>query len=152
MRAVTIQTSAAKVATVQQDSAHAQALYEQGVKVARESGDQLTLIPGLEGLAAAVAAQGNPVWAAQLWGAAQTLRETSGAPLPPVERVPYQRALEALRTRLGEQAFATAWAQGRTLSLEQALGTPAQGRSLPAPRETSHHLRPQHRLQPILTG
>ncbi len=116
----------AKVATVQQDSAHSQALYEQGVKVARESGDKLTIIPGLEGLASAVAAQGNHVWAAHLWGAAEALREAIGAPLPPVERAPYHQAVEALRTQLGEQAFATAWAQGRTLSLEQALAAPGQ--------------------------
>ena len=116
----------AEVATVEGDAPRAQALYEQGVGVARKAGDQRMLTSGLEGLAAAVAAQGNPVWAAHLWGAAETLRETIGAPLPPVERVPYQRAVAAARTRLGEQAFASAWAQGRTMSLEQALATPGQ--------------------------
>src|SRR5438045_7851824 len=102
----------AKVSTVQQDYAHSQALYEQGVKVARESGDALTIIPGLEGLAAAVAAQGNHAWAAHLWGAAETLRETIGAPLPPVERTSYQRAVASSRSQLGEHAFARAWAEG----------------------------------------
>ncbi len=116
----------AQMATVQQDAAHSQALYEQGIKVARESGDKLTIIPGLEGLAATVAAQGNHVWAAHLWGAAETLRETIGVPLPPVERVPYHRAVAVARTQLGEQAFATAWVEGRMMSVEQALATPKQ--------------------------
>ena len=116
----------AKVAAVQQNSTYVQTLYEQGIKVARESGDTLTIIPGLEGLATAVAAQGNHIWAAHLWGAAETLRETIGSPLPPVERVSYHRAVASSRTQLGEQAFAAAWAQGRTLSPEQVLATPGQ--------------------------
>ena len=85
-------------------------------------------------VAAAVAAQGNHTWAAHLWGAAEALREAIGTLLPPVERVPYDRAVEALRTRLGEQAFAAAWAEGRTLSLEQALATPGQV-ALPVPTQ-----------------
>jgi predicted ATPase/class 3 adenylate cyclase/DNA-binding CsgD family transcriptional regulator len=126
----------AKVATVQQDYAHSQALYEQGVKVARESGDKLTIIPGLEGLAATVAAQGEHAWAAQLWGAAEALREAIGAPLPLVERALYHRAVAAARTQFGEKAFATAWAEGRTLSPEQALATQGQV-ALPTPGELS---------------
>jgi len=116
----------AQVATVQQNYPHAQELYEQGVKVACELGDTLTIIPGLEGLAAAVAAQGNHVWAAHLWGAAESLRETIGVPLPLVERVSYDRAVASSRTQLGEQAFAPAWAEGRTLSSEQVLATPGR--------------------------
>jgi ATP/maltotriose-dependent transcriptional regulator MalT len=121
----------AQVAAVEGDAARAQALYEQGVVLARASGDKGTIPSGLEGLAAAIAAQGNPVWAAQLWGAAEALREATGAPLPPVGRASYQRAVEALRSQLGEHAFAAAWAEGRTMSPEQALATPGQG-ALPA--------------------
>jgi predicted ATPase/class 3 adenylate cyclase/DNA-binding CsgD family transcriptional regulator len=117
----------ARMAPVQQNYAHSQALYEQGVKLALELGDKLTIIPGLEGLAAAVAAQGHHAWAARLWGAAEALREEIGAPLPPVERVPYHQAVTSSRTQLGERAFATAWAQGRTMSSEQALAQPGQG-------------------------
>jgi predicted ATPase/class 3 adenylate cyclase/DNA-binding CsgD family transcriptional regulator len=124
----------AQVATAQEDYARSQALYEQGVQVARESGDTLTLLPGLEGLAAAVAAQGNPVWAAHLWGAVEALREVIGAPLPMVERVSYQWAVTSSRTQLGEHAFAAAWAEGRTLSPEQAL-TAQEHVALPAPGE-----------------
>jgi len=131
----------AKVATVQQKYAHSQALYEQGVKVARESGDKLTIIPGLEGLAAAVAAQRNHVWAAHLWGAAETPRETIGAPLPPVERVPYHRAVAAARTQLGERALATAWVEGRTMSLEQVFATPRQV-ALPTPTQREQSSSP----------
>ncbi len=117
----------AQVAEAEGASARSRALYEQGVVLAHESGDTGTIPAGLEGLAAAVAAQGDPVRAAHLWGAAEVLREALGAPLPPVDRSPYQRAAAAARTQAGEQAFATAWAQGRSLSPEQALATPGQG-------------------------
>jgi len=124
----------AQVAAAQRDHAGSQALYEQGLVVVRKSGNKWTITSGLEGLAAAVAAQGNHTWAAHLWGAAEALREAIGTLLPPVERVPYDRAVEALRTQLGEQAFAAAWAEGRTLSLEQALATPGQV-ALPVPTQ-----------------
>jgi predicted ATPase/class 3 adenylate cyclase/DNA-binding CsgD family transcriptional regulator len=116
----------AEVAAVGGDSARSQALYEHGVGVARKAGDKRTITSGLEGLAAAVAAQGNYTWAAHLWGAAEALREAIGMPLPPVEHGSYHRAVAAARTELGEQAFAAAWAQGRTQSPEQALATAGQ--------------------------
>jgi predicted ATPase/class 3 adenylate cyclase/DNA-binding CsgD family transcriptional regulator len=113
----------AQVAEASGNYTDSQALYEQGVVLARKSGNKHTAIFGLEGLAAAVAVQGNYAWAAQLWGAAEARRETIGVPLPPVERVPYHRAVAAARTQLGEQAFAAAWVEGRTMSLEQALAS-----------------------------
>ncbi len=138
----------ARLATAQQDAAHSQALYEQGIQVARESGDTLTTIPGLEGLAAAAAAQGNHVWAAHLWGAAETLREEIGAPLPPVEHVAYYRAVALSRTQLGAHAFAKAWAEGRTMSPEQVLAAPEQV-ALPASTQEEGPLSPTSVSSPL---
>jgi predicted ATPase/class 3 adenylate cyclase/DNA-binding CsgD family transcriptional regulator len=116
----------AGVATIQGNYARSQALYEEGIAVARKAGGTRMIPSGLERLAAAVAAQGNQVWAAHLWGTAEALREAIGMPIPPVERAPYHRAVAAARAQLGEQAFAAAWVGGRTLSPEQALATPGQ--------------------------
>jgi hypothetical protein len=41
--------------------------------------------------------------------------------LPPVERVPYEQGVAAARAQLGEKDFAGAWAEGRTMTPEQAL-------------------------------
>ena len=79
------------------------------------------LLPGLEGLASLEAGQGDPAWAARLWGAAEALREAIGAPMAPVDRPDYDRAVTAARAQLGERAFATAWAKGRAMTPEQAL-------------------------------
>ncbi|MFL5627238.1 MAG: hypothetical protein ACJ788_16790, partial [Ktedonobacteraceae bacterium] len=80
------------------------------------------LIPScLEGLAAVAAEQSELVWAAHLWGAAEALREAIGTPIPPVYRLNYERAVAKARAQLGNEAFARAWAEGRTKTLEQAM-------------------------------
>ncbi len=38
-----------------------------------------------------VAVQGESVWAARLWGAAESLRDTLGLPISPLERVAKNR-------------------------------------------------------------
>jgi hypothetical protein len=79
----------------------------------------------LEGFAHVAGAEGDAERAARLFGAAEALREALGAPLPPVERAHYDRSVAATRAALGEEAFAAAWAEGRALSLEQAIAAPA---------------------------
>jgi hypothetical protein len=68
-----------------------------------------------------VAARGEAEWASYLWGTAAALRENSSFLLPPVERNSYERAVAAVRSELGEEAFAAAWSQGRTSTLEQFI-------------------------------
>jgi DNA-binding CsgD family transcriptional regulator/tetratricopeptide (TPR) repeat protein len=77
-------------------------------------------------LAEVVAAQGEGIWAARLLGAAETLRNPASVPMPSVYRVGYERAVATIGTRLGEQAFAIARAEGRTMTLEQVLGEPGR--------------------------
>jgi DNA-binding NarL/FixJ family response regulator len=72
------------------------------------------------------------LWAARLWGAAEILREAARTPLPPVEFASYERAVAAARTQLGEHAFTQAWAEGRTMTPEQAIA--AHGQPLLAER------------------
>jgi DNA-binding CsgD family transcriptional regulator/tetratricopeptide (TPR) repeat protein len=122
----------AGVIAVQGNQLAARALYEESLAVAREIGDTWATASCFEGLARVVATQGELVWAAQLWGTAEALRAGMGTPLPPVSRASYERAVAAARTQLGEQAFAAAWAEGRTMTPEQAFV--AQGRTTwPAP-------------------
>jgi hypothetical protein len=59
--------------------------------------------------------------AARLWGAADALRESLGAPLPPHERDEAVREREGLRQALGEEAFAAAFAEGRAMNWERAI-------------------------------
>ena len=59
--------------------------------------------------------------AARLFGAAERLREVSGLPLTPDEKVWNDRGIPAARTLLGDRAFAAAWDEGRALFWEQAV-------------------------------
>lgn len=119
----TIQSIAilAKVADAQHDQEAALALYQKSLDLAREVGDKVMIASGLEGLAGVVATRGEPVWATRLWGAATALRDTIGAPMPPIEHASYERATTAVRMHLGGNAFAAAWAEGREMTPGQVL-------------------------------
>src|SRR5436853_5546825 len=91
------------------------------------------IAPTVEGLAVVVAEQGETTWAVRLLAAAAALRGSLGAPLPHVCRAGYERSLAAARAQLGEQAFAVAWAEGQSMTWEQALA--ARG-PVTLPRET----------------
>ncbi len=104
----------------------ARVYYEESLAIGGVDVDNLNTPFSLEGLAGVVAIQGDPAWAAQLWGASQALREARGTPIPPVYRADYKRAVAATRLRLGEKAFAATWAEGRTMTAEQALTAQGQ--------------------------
>jgi DNA-binding CsgD family transcriptional regulator len=114
-------TLLARVAALQGDYAAAHALYEEGLAIAAEVHARGFLAYCLVGLGEVVAAEEQVPWAVLLWGAAESLYETIGTSLPPVERTAYEHLMAAARAQLGEEAFATAWAQGRTMTPEQAL-------------------------------
>jgi predicted ATPase/DNA-binding CsgD family transcriptional regulator len=111
----------AKVEACQGEQAAARALYEESLAIARKIDSKLNMAVCLEGMASILAAQREQGRAARLWGAAEVLRETMGAPIWPVERAPYERSVAAARALLGERAFAAAWAEGRAMPLEQEL-------------------------------
>jgi predicted ATPase/DNA-binding CsgD family transcriptional regulator len=111
----------AQVEACQGDHAAARALYEESLAIAKKWNYKLHIASYLEGLASVVVVQGEPAWAAQLWGAAKAVRDAMGAPLPPVERADYECSAATARSRLGEEAFSSAWTEGRTMTLEQVL-------------------------------
>jgi ATP/maltotriose-dependent transcriptional regulator MalT len=106
---------------VQGDIAAARALYEESLYLATEVDAKPIVVFALEGVAGVIAAQHEPAAAAQLWGAAETLRDLMGMPIPPMEYAAYNRSVTTVRIRLGKQAFTTAWAQGRTTLQEQIV-------------------------------
>jgi len=116
-----MQIDLARILAVPGEVAWSSALYQDTLVLLRENGNEEFIPACLEGLADITGAQGEPVWAARLWGAAGALREALGTPLPPVARADYERAVAAARTTSGERAFAAAWTEGRSMSPEQAL-------------------------------
>ncbi len=113
----------------------ARALYEESLTITREIGDTLNTASCLEGLAEVAAAQGDPMWAAHLLSAAEALRDIMGTPIPPVERPLYERSVVTIRSQLGENVYAKACIEGRSMTPEQAVI--AQGlMTLPTPTST----------------
>ena len=93
----------ARVEAYQGNHATARALYEESLALSRDRVIYKWEIASyLEGLAAVAMPEGAPAWSAQLWGAAEAQRETSGAPLPLVYRRDYEQAVAAARIQLGE--------------------------------------------------
>ena len=109
------------VAHAQGDNERATALYEESLALRQELGDKHGLAECFEGLAGVAVAQQQLERAARLLGAAETLREAIGAPLPPRERVRYDRDVSAVRAGLGEATFVAMWATGKALPLEQVI-------------------------------
>jgi non-specific serine/threonine protein kinase len=74
----------------------------------------------LEGFAK-VFAERHARRAARLLGAAEALREVAGAPLPTPEQGRYGDLVARVRGQLREDMFASAWAHGRSASIEEAI-------------------------------
>ena len=99
----------------------AEALQRAGLALLRDLGDRHYCAQGLEALASTAGVTGQGERAAQLLGAAAALRETIGAPQPPLEQAEVEQAVAEARAALGEAVWAAAFAAGRALSLEQAI-------------------------------
>jgi predicted ATPase/tRNA A-37 threonylcarbamoyl transferase component Bud32 len=114
----------------QGDLAQSRALCTEGVVVAREAGSRYAMGWNLIGLARVAADEGQLEQAARLFGAAEPWLHPDA--MDALERADYEHAVEVGRARLGEEAWAFAWAEGHTITPEQALAAHGQG-PIPVP-------------------
>jgi DNA-binding CsgD family transcriptional regulator len=124
------------VLAAEADYTAARTRYEEGLEISGALGEKWISATCLLGLGEVVAAQRQLAWAAQLWGAADVLRNAMGVPIPPLELADYERSLSAARVHLGERAFAAAWSQGRSMTPEQAVAAQGQ-KPTPSPTKTA---------------
>ena len=75
----------------------------------------------LEGLAQAAAATGHYGHAARLFGAAEAQREIVGKRPGPADHASHDQWVAPARTALGGATFTAAWAEGRAMTVEQAI-------------------------------
>jgi predicted ATPase/DNA-binding SARP family transcriptional activator len=104
------------------DLAHARALFAESLAAFRANRSRRGIAECLAGLAAIAVASEDATRAARLWGAAEALREAAGVALWAADRIEYERGLTTLQSQLGSDALAAAWAAGRALTSEQAIG------------------------------
>ncbi len=93
----------------------------EGLDLLSKHGHKLGVAIALEELAAVKAVQDDSTQAAMLFGTAHALREALGAPLPPVDRADYDSVVAACRARLGETAFAEAWADAAAQPFQEVV-------------------------------
>jgi ATP/maltotriose-dependent transcriptional regulator MalT len=80
----------------------------------------------LEGLGEIALAQGQPTWAVQMLGTAQSVRAAHGYYSPfCIEQPYYDHTLAAARKKLSEKNFALAWNAGMAMTAEQTLNEEA---------------------------
>jgi DNA-binding NarL/FixJ family response regulator len=98
-------------------------LFKECLKFTAEAGDLANVAFCLGGLAAVAASAGRVVSAARIWGAEEALLEgiEAGVHAHLPDRTHNRSQIDAARTRLGEERFAAAWAEGRTMSRERAV-------------------------------
>jgi hypothetical protein len=68
-----------------------------------------------------VAAKGLPELAARLFGASESILQDLGASLQPADKIEIDRYRDDVRAQLDESTFEKAWAEGRAMSLEDAV-------------------------------
>jgi non-specific serine/threonine protein kinase len=95
--------------------------YLRSLALRHEMGDTRGVADSLISLADVLAAQGVYETAARLAGLAEALCEAIGVGLYLADRVEHDRSVAELRDRLGQERFSTLWAEGRHLSVEQAV-------------------------------
>jgi predicted ATPase/DNA-binding SARP family transcriptional activator len=94
---------------------------QESLQLAVELGDRDGIAYRLEALAVVAAAADDTERAARLLASADALFEVIGADLEPAEHDMHERTLSDVRARLGDEAFASAWAAGQAMSLQEAV-------------------------------
>jgi non-specific serine/threonine protein kinase len=107
----------------QGDYARAASCFMESLSLSREVRTPGVITECLEGLARTACARAEYNQAARLFGAVEGLFEALGGQLPFYEfdRSDHDRYVISTRVGLGEVAFAATWAEGRAMTLEQAI-------------------------------
>ncbi len=104
----------------QGDDAGAHKLLTESLILTGELGDKPGVSVDLADLAGVWAAVGQPERAARLFGAAEALREQTGATMYESQRLAYERDLERGAAQMDADGWKAAWAEGRAMSLDSA--------------------------------
>jgi len=109
------------VADEQGNTALARSLHKESLSILWELGDRPGLAYSLESFGGMAFTEDKPEQAARLLGAAERLREEICSPLPPNSQEEFDRAVAGIRATLDGETYASAWAEGRAMTLEEAV-------------------------------
>jgi hypothetical protein len=109
------------VASAAGDLDGAASLQQEALTVAARIGAKQIVAQSVDGVAEVVAARGDPIEAARLWAAAETLRRTTRSALLAADRRRIDRSIEQARAGTREDAWWAAWAAGEALELDEMI-------------------------------
>ena len=103
------------------DLGSAEAIYRQTIHGWEDRGERGAIANQFESFAFIAIKRGDLTRAATLLGAAESLREASGAHMVVLEQRIYDAAVADLRARLDPDALTSAWTAGRSMSVPAAV-------------------------------
>ena len=93
----------------------------ESLSASQDLGYQEGIANALQGLAHLAAIDGQRIQAARLIGVVDRLYQQSDIRLSPLDDARYSKTIAAIQARVDEAAYATAWAEGQTLAVEQII-------------------------------
>jgi predicted ATPase/class 3 adenylate cyclase len=111
----------ARLADYQGDPERARACFQEGLVLCSRLEEKRDTMMCLAGLAELAAARQQAERAARLWGTVEALCEASHIPREASWHISHERNVAAVRAALGEGAFDAAWAEGKAMTLDQAI-------------------------------
>jgi DNA-binding NarL/FixJ family response regulator len=114
-------TLLARLAVHQGAYAQATVRYHESLALREQLGDQESIAPILEGMAAIAAAGEDRIRAVHLAAAADALRAATGVLRSTQERTAHDRTLASLRGHLSARTFTRVWQEGQALSPIEAI-------------------------------
>jgi tetratricopeptide (TPR) repeat protein len=109
------------LARTQRDFAQAKEIYKQTIVNWQELGVRPAIAHQLECIGFLAIQDEEPQKATRLFGAAEAVREKVQSPMTDHERVEYDSHITQLRTIFTETEFNALWAEGKSMTMEQAI-------------------------------
>jgi predicted ATPase/DNA-binding CsgD family transcriptional regulator len=128
------------VAHLQKDPQSAKAFLTEGLAHARDIDDRNRIGLAVQALAMVAQIEGDYARAARLHGSAEAILESFGLPYSPysiVDQTLLGRSIVAVLRGLGQQAFGSAWAEGRRMPLEVMIDYALGRVAIPVPAPPS---------------
>jgi predicted ATPase/DNA-binding CsgD family transcriptional regulator len=123
-----VRIARAKLQVRRGDHHGAESLVHEAFNQGRDADDQMSLVDGLELLARLAGAQDSHREATRLWAAAESRRsELDYSPFP-VDLPGHDASIALAKKALGAEQFEAAWAEGSTLSVDEAIAYATRGR------------------------
>jgi predicted ATPase/DNA-binding XRE family transcriptional regulator len=130
LRYTTVKSTMAHFLRKMGNFAEALPLYRETIVGYQDLGHRGAIAHQLECFAFIAKAQELGERAVKLFGAAEALREISNSLMTPQEQIEYDQQLAGLRAGMDEAVFTQLWAEGRAMTMDQAIAFAMESESI----------------------